>query len=74
MTDALNPQHYMFGHVQVIQITEQLTFNRGNVVKYVCRAGRKGDSELQDLQKALWYLEREIGHLSKPSKLMGEPV
>lgn len=36
-----------------------LNFNRGNIVKYVCRAKRKG-SEIEDLKKALDYLQREI--------------
>ena len=39
-----------------------LNFNRGNVLKYIIRAGRK-DDELQDLLKAKDYLEREISHL-----------
>lgn len=38
-----------------------LNFNRGNVIKYLARAGKK-DNELQDLRKALDYLEREIDH------------
>jgi hypothetical protein len=41
-----------------------LNFNRGNVVKYLARAGKK-DNELQDLRKALDYLEREIDHYEK---------
>lgn len=36
-----------------------LDFALGNTVKYVCRAGSKGD-KLTDLKKALWYLERAI--------------
>jgi len=37
-----------------------------NVVKYVARAGKKdSDKELQDLKKALWYLERKIQNLEK---------
>jgi hypothetical protein len=40
----------------------QLTFNRGNVIKYIFRAGRK-DNELQDLEKALDYLQREIKYI-----------
>ncbi len=40
----------------------QLTFNRGNIVKYVFRAGKK-QSELNDLLKAKDYLEREIEYL-----------
>ena len=41
-----------------------LNFNRGNVVKYLCRAGKK-DSEIRDLEKALDYLQKEIKHLRK---------
>jgi len=39
-----------------------LNFNRGNILKYVVRAGKK-DDELQDLHKALDYLLREVEHL-----------
>lgn len=41
-----------------------LNFNRGNIVKYVCRAGKK-DDEIKDLEKALDYLTREIEILRK---------
>jgi hypothetical protein len=41
-----------------------LNFNRGNIIKYVARAGKK-ENELQDLRKALDYLQREIEILSK---------
>lgn len=38
-----------------------LNFNRGNIVKYICRAGRKPEvSELEDLRKARDYIDREI--------------
>lgn len=58
--DAINPAHYQFDNgSQVIDITENLGFLAGNVVKYVARAGRKGDT-LTDLQKAKWYLDRLI--------------
>ena len=40
----------------------KLSFNRGNVVKYISRAGRK-DDELQDLYKAKDYIEREIAYV-----------
>jgi len=40
----------------------KLNFNRGNVVKYVARAGKK-DDELQDLYKAKDYIEREIAYV-----------
>jgi hypothetical protein len=37
-------------------------FNRGNIIKYVCRAGKK-DNELKDLEKAADYLKREIEYI-----------
>lgn len=63
--DDIRPEHYK-GTVQPIDLIEaqSLNFNRGNVVKYVCRAGRKG-SELQDLKKAEFYLKREIEKLEQ---------
>lgn len=71
MTDNVNhPKHYTrFKGVEVIDITEQLNFNRGNVVKYVTRAGAKvGSDEKEDLRKAEWYLRREIKRLGgKPA-------
>ena len=42
-----------------------LNFNRGNVVKYIARAGKKTDDELQDLYKAKDYIEREIAYLKE---------
>jgi len=44
-----------------------LNFNRGNILKYVARAGKKQD-ELQDLRKALDYLQREIEYLQQVQK------
>ena len=41
-----------------------LNFNKGNIIKYVARAGKK-DDELQDLRKALDYLQREIAYLEQ---------
>lgn len=60
--DMINhPPHYKLGDREVIGITEHLDFLSGNVVKYVCRAGRKkGAPTTDDLLKALWYLKRKI--------------
>jgi Protein of unknwon function (DUF3310) len=61
--DEVNhPAHYRLANgAQVIDVTENLSFNRGNAVKYICRAGNKdGTDELTDLHKARWYLNREI--------------
>lgn len=59
-----HPPHYTNGWsngAEVIDLTEHLSFCAGNVVKYVCRAGRKDpDKYVEDLEKARWYLNREI--------------
>jgi len=60
--DAVNhPAHYT-GHpsgVECITVTEHFNFNVGNAIKYLWRAGQKGDV-VEDLKKARWYVEREI--------------
>ena len=51
---------------EVIKVIEawELDFHLGNTVKYISRAGKKGsDKELQDLKKALWYLQRKIDNI-----------
>ena len=67
MSDAINPRHYKYGFsngAEVIDITENLNFNRGNAVKYIARAGQKDvDKEIEDLTKARWYINREIGRI-----------
>ncbi|SIM49438.1 DUF3310 domain-containing protein [Mycobacteroides abscessus] len=64
MSDAIDPSHYKDGFsngAEVIDITENLNFNRGNAVKYIARAGKKDPkAEIQDLRKAKWYVDREI--------------
>jgi len=61
-----HPSHYT-GHpsgVECIQITEHMNFNVGNAVKYLWRAGAKGDAT-EDLRKAAWYIERELKRLDQ---------
>ncbi|MFJ3634651.1 DUF3310 domain-containing protein [Streptomyces sp. NPDC090112] len=63
-----HPSHYTWlpNGLEVIDLTENLNFNRGNGVKYIVRAGRKdAATELQDLKKARWYIDREIQRLNK---------
>ena len=57
-----SPSHYTRGGIETIDFIEAkgLNFHLGNVVKYVSRAGFKQDALIQDLEKALWYLNREI--------------
>lgn len=70
-TEQVNhPQHYggednPYEAIKVIDAWE-LGFSLGNTVKYISRAGKKdSDKELQDLKKALWYLEHHIEILEK---------
>lgn len=66
--DMINhPSHYTDGKIEVIDFIEEknLNFHRGNAVKYIARAGKKDPSkEVKDLQKAVWYLNREIERLA----------
>ena len=57
-----HPKHYNMGKYEVIDVIEDfgLNFNLGNVIKYIARAEHKGNRQ-QDLEKALFYLERELG-------------
>ena len=62
VADPVNhPEHYKVGGIETIDFIEakSLSYNLGNVVKYLTRADHKGN-KLQDLQKAQWYLNREI--------------
>lgn len=69
MNDSVNhPSHYTDGKIEVIDFIEDkgLNFHRGNAVKYIARAGKKDPAkEIEDLQKAAWYLNREIMRLEK---------
>jgi hypothetical protein len=62
-----HPSHYNSGKIEVIDAIEDwdLNFSRGNAIKYIARAGLKDKgTEIEDLQKALWYIQREIKRLS----------
>lgn len=73
MSESFNnisrPSHYAFSAYEPKDVirTWGLNFNLGNVVKYVARAGRKGD-KVEDLKKARQYLEFEIEALEKEGK------
>lgn len=62
MSEVNHPAHYAAGRkYEPIDVIEdwRLGFNEGNALKYISRAGRKGD-RLTDLRKAAWCIEREI--------------
>lgn len=64
--DAVNnPKHYTSKNgVECIDVVEQFNFNRGAALKYIWRAGEKDPTkEIEDLRKALWYIQREIDRL-----------
>lgn len=57
-----HPAHYNSGKIEVIEFIEdqRLNFSRGNAVKYIARAGKKDPTkEIEDLEKAAWYILRE---------------
>ena len=61
-----HPSHYNQGKFEVIDVIEDwdLGFCLGNAVKYIGRAGHKGEQkEVEDLKKALWYIERRISQI-----------
>jgi len=67
LTDAVNhPPHYKTGGIETIDFIEakSLSYNLGNVVKYLTRADHKGN-KIEDLKKAQWYLNREVSNLEK---------
>lgn len=62
MSDVVNhPLHYTSSKsgIECIQVVEHMGFNLGNAIKYIWRADLKGKA-LQDLEKAAWYINREI--------------
>jgi hypothetical protein len=77
MSDNVNhPTHYNTGKIEVIEFIEdqQLVFHLGNAVKYIARAGKKDASKtVEDLKKAVWYLQRHI-ELLEAVKANREPL
>lgn len=77
MTDNVNhPAHYggeenLYEAIKVIEAWE-LGFCLGNAVKYIARAGKKDPAKrIEDLQKAAWYINREIERLQGEEKAIG---
>ena len=68
-----HPEHYN-NHptgVECIDIIEHFTFNLGAAIKYIWRSGLKGE-RVEDLRKALWYIQREIDRLNGEPTGLGE--
>jgi hypothetical protein len=62
-----HPPHYTAhpSGVECITIVEHMGFNLGNAVKYIWRAGLKSPEAIPDLEKARWYVDRELARLKK---------
>lgn len=63
-----HPDHYQAKDMEAIDVIEayNLNFSLGSAIKYILRAGRKpGEQVEEDLNKAIWYLQREIERASK---------
>lgn len=73
VNDVVNhPSHYTDGKIEVIDFIEDkgLNFHRGNAVKYIARAGKKNPAkEVEDLKKAVWYLNREIQRMERDNDI-----
>ena len=69
------PDYYNRGSTAVWDFIrdQQLNFHLGNAIKYICRAGYK-DSKIEDLQKAIHYLENELEHEENLSIRAGEGI
>jgi hypothetical protein len=61
MDDVNHPKHYKGKTLESIDVIEDfsLNFQLGNAIKYILRCNNKGH-KIKDLQKAIWYLQREI--------------
>lgn len=87
--DPVNPQHYaswgdyaaviiirMWNKIRAAKDLEPVSFNLGNALKYMQRAGTKpGESEVTDLKKAVWYLRSRVHELdpdNEPDPAAGE--
>lgn len=76
--DKINPSYYQLdGGTDVAGFIRRakLNFFRGNAIKYIARAGKKTESnyapfqkEIEDLEKAIWYLNDEINALKEKQK------
>ena len=77
MSDKVNhPNHYTWLKekcgIEVIDITRHMDFDLGNAIKYILRAGHKSEEgyddkekQIEDLRKAIWYINDEINNLLK---------
>lgn len=65
MSTVNHPHHYnQIANIECIDVVENFNFNVGNAIKYLWRAGLKGNA-IEDLEKAAWYCQREIERVKR---------
>lgn len=65
MSTVDHPSHYnQINGIECIDVVEHFNFNVGNAIKYLWRAGLKGNA-IEDLEKAAWYCQREIERVKR---------
>ena len=77
MDNINHPSYYADGKIEVIEFIEDKNFGYclGNAVKYISRSGKKSkETEIQDLQKAIWYINRRIQELSKQQEIVNNEI
>jgi hypothetical protein len=73
MDNINHPSYYADGKIEVIEFIEDKNFGYclGNAIKYISRSGKKSkETEILDLQKAIWYINRRIQELSTQQKIV----
>jgi len=73
MDNVNHPSYYADGKIEVIEFIEDKNFGYclGNAIKYISRSGKKSkETEILDLQKAIWYINRRIQELSTQQKIV----
>ena len=77
MDNINHPSYYADGKIEVIEFIEDKNFGYclGNAVKYISRSGKKSkETEIQDLQKAIWYINRRIQELSEQQETVNDEI
>ncbi len=80
MSDMVNhPPHYKarVPGIECIQVTEHFPFNEGNAIKYIWRAGLKGEgveAAVEDFEKAKWYIDRAIQKMRRDEMIRRSQV
>lgn len=66
MSTVDHPSHYnQISGIECIDVVENFNFNVGNAIKYLWRSGLKSDNPIEDLEKAVWYCQRELERVKR---------